>query len=59
MRLNFLRELKEEGMVTLKHIPGESNEADIFTKNVDASSLHGHVVSLCGNDELLKRLKGT
>ena len=58
VRLNFLRELKEQGMVVLKHIPGENNEADIFTKNVDASSLHRHVVSMCGEDDLLSRLKG-
>ncbi len=46
-------------MVVLKHIPGDKNEADIFTKNVDASSLHRHVVVMCGEDELLSRLKGS
>ena len=59
VRLNFLRELKEQGMVALKHIPADKNEADIFTKNVDASSLHRHVVALCGEDELLGLLKGS
>jgi hypothetical protein len=58
VRLNFLRELKEEGMVALVHIPGDSNEADIFTKNVDASSLHRHSIQLCGDDGLYDRLRG-
>ena len=33
-RLTYLRELKEEGKVTLKFISGEVNPADIFTKNL-------------------------
>ena len=55
----FLRELKEDGMVAFKHIPGPENEADIFTKNVDAGSLHKHSAKLCGEDGLLESLKGT
>jgi hypothetical protein len=54
----FLRELKEEGMVAFKYVPGPENEADIFTKNVDAVSLHKHTAKLCGDDGLLAKLKG-
>jgi hypothetical protein len=33
----FLRELKEEGLVVYKHIPGLEKEADIFTKSTPSS----------------------
>ena len=38
----FLQEFKEDGLITIKHVPTDDNKADIFTKNVDASSLHIH-----------------
>jgi hypothetical protein len=55
VRMFFLHELKEKGMVVYIHIPGPENEADIFTKNVDAGTLHRHSIKLCG---LLNLLKG-
>ena len=55
----FLWELKEDGMVALKHIPGHENEADIFTKNVDASTLHKHVAKFCGKDNFLDQLQSS
>ena len=58
VRMFFLRELKEEGLIEFKHIPGAENEADIFTKNVDAGALHEHVTKLCGEDNLYLSLKG-
>ena len=54
----FLRELKEEGLVVFKHIPGSRNEADIFTKNVDAVALHENATKLCGDDYLYEWHKG-
>ncbi|KAL7486991.1 hypothetical protein ACHAW6_012592 [Cyclotella cf. meneghiniana] len=30
----FLHELKDQGLLVIKHIPGDTNDADIFTKNV-------------------------
>ena len=51
-------ELKEEGLVVYKHIPGLENEVDIFTKNVDAGRLLRHSTKLCGSNRLLKLLKG-
>ena len=53
----FLRELKEDGLVSFKHIPGSDNESDIFTKNVDAADLHRHSVCFCGEDDLYDSLK--
>ena len=58
VQMFFLRESKEEGMVVYKHIPGPENEANIFTKNVDASTLHRHSTKLCRDNGLLKLLKG-
>jgi hypothetical protein len=46
VRMSFLHKLKEEGMVVYKHIPGPETEADIFTKNVDAGTLHRHSTKL-------------
>ena len=33
VRNHFLRELKDDGLIMVKHISGDENEADIFTKN--------------------------
>jgi hypothetical protein len=32
VRNHYLREMKDVGMIVIKHIPGDDNEADIFTK---------------------------
>jgi hypothetical protein len=31
VRQHYLRELKDEGLLVIKHLPGEENNADIFT----------------------------
>ncbi|KAL7474764.1 hypothetical protein ACHAW6_000717 [Cyclotella cf. meneghiniana] len=59
VQIFFLRELKEDGMIVFKHIPGHANEADIFTKNVDATTLHAHTIKLCGDDGFLELLRGS
>jgi len=56
VRKFFIRDLKEQGMIVFKHIPGDSNEADIFTKNVDATTLHKHTAKMCGEDNLYEKL---
>jgi histidinol phosphatase-like enzyme len=38
----FLQDLKKEGLVTFKHVPGADNEANIFTINVNVALLHWH-----------------
>ena len=35
MKQVFLRELKEDGILIFEWIPGEINDADMFTKNLD------------------------
>jgi hypothetical protein len=31
VRQHYLRELKDEGLLVIKHVPGDDNDADIFT----------------------------
>ena len=35
----FLCKLKDQGLLTIKHLPGEDNDADIFTKNTINSGI--------------------
>jgi hypothetical protein len=35
VRYQFLRELKEKGILRVKWIPGNENDSDLFTKNLD------------------------
>ena len=50
----FLHELKDEGLLVIKHIPGEENDADIFTKSTVAQIFERHVPKFVGNDEYMK-----
>jgi hypothetical protein len=50
----FLRELKEKGLLVIKHVPGNENDADIFTKNVTASIFKKHLPLYVGKDEYMK-----
>ncbi len=59
MDVFLLWELKEDGMVVFKHISGHDNEANIFTKNVDAAMLHKHSAKFCGKDNFLEKLRGS
>jgi hypothetical protein len=49
----FLRELKEQGLLAIKHIVGEKSDADIFTKNVTSAVFDRHVPMYVGTDEYL------
>jgi hypothetical protein len=50
----FLRELKEQGLLVIKHVPGSENDAGIFTKNVTASIFEKHLPLYVGKDEYMK-----
>jgi hypothetical protein len=41
-RFAYIRELKEEGILEIKWKNGDDNNADIFTKNLDASTYEKH-----------------
>jgi hypothetical protein len=42
VRIMYLRELKEQGIIKVEWIPTDENEADIFTKSVDVNTLNRH-----------------
>ena len=43
----FLRELKEQGIVKVKWIKGDDNEADLFTKNLPKPVFDKHAKKYC------------
>ena len=43
VRNYFLQELKDQGLLVIKHIPGDSNDADIFMKNMTSAIFKCHV----------------
>ena len=43
VRVMFLRELKEQGVIRVEWISTNANESDIFTKNVDKEALSKHM----------------
>ena len=47
----FLCKLKDQGLLVIKHIPGDNNDADIFTKNVTAVVLNHHIPLYVRADE--------
>ena len=42
VRFCYIRELKEKGMLEIKWKSGESNSADLFTKNLDGATFAKH-----------------
>ena len=45
-----MREWKERGLIKVRWISTQENEADIFTKNVDKKILNRHLPKIMGND---------
>ena len=43
VRNHFLQELKDQGILVIKQIAGEKNDAEIFTKNVTSAVFDRHV----------------
>ena len=50
----FLRDLKEEGIIEVQWIAGDSNSADLFTKNLEGPLFEKHARVYCGDDEYMK-----
>ena len=53
VRNYFLRELRDEGTIRVSHIPGDENDADIFTKNTETRVFEKHIPMYVGYDEYL------
>ena len=53
MRNYFLRELKDEGVLIIRHVAGEDNEADISTKNTSGPVFKKHIRKFVGDDEYM------
>jgi len=51
VRNHFLCELKDEGLIAVKHVSGDENEADIFTKNSVAPVFNRHIPKFVGVDK--------
>jgi hypothetical protein len=49
----YLRELKDEGLLRIEHVPGEDNDADIFTKNTPYAIFNKHVRRYVGEDDYI------
>jgi hypothetical protein len=53
VRNYFLRELKDQGLLVIQHFAGESNDADIYTKNVTSAVFDRHEPLYVGHDKYL------
>ena len=53
VRNYFPRELKDEGVLIIKHVAGEDNEADIFTKNTSRPVFEKHICKFVRDDEYM------
>ena len=53
VRTFFIRELKEQGILTIKWIPSQENEADIHTKNTGEMVFMEHLPKYVGFDEYM------
>jgi hypothetical protein len=54
VRNDFLPEGKDEGLLVMKHIPRDENEADIFTKNTAAPVFNRHIPKFVGLDVFME-----
>jgi hypothetical protein len=48
VRQYFLQDLKEEKVILLKRILGDSNSSDLFTKNLPGPLFEKHLTNYCG-----------
>ena len=54
VRMYFLRELKEAGIIDTRWISGKRMSSDLFTKNLDRVTFETHVKAFCGEDEYMQ-----
>ena len=51
-RLNFMRELKEQGVLEVKWIASEDNNSDMFTKNLSAPQFEKHMQAYVTDEKI-------
>jgi len=52
VKKNFMRELKEQGIIMAVWKPGHSNSSDLFTKNLGGPTFNKHSKEyVCGDNE--------
>ena len=49
----FLHELKDQGILVVRYVPGDRKDADIFTKNTTTGVFERHIPVFVGEDEYL------
>ena len=54
----FLRELKEDGILLVRWVSTDENEADLFTKNLDGPLFAKFAKAFVGDDEHGKKSDG-
>ena len=53
-KLNFLRELKEEGTLEVCWQPSETNSSNLFTKNLGGTLFERHTAKFVGKDKYME-----
>jgi hypothetical protein len=56
-KINFLRELKEQGILIIRWIPTAANTSDLFTKNLNGPDFEWQTADYIGFDEYMKHQK--
>jgi hypothetical protein len=54
VRNYFLCKLKDQGLLIIRHIAGESNDADVFTKNVTSAIFDRQMPLYVGHDKYVR-----
>ena len=52
--ITVLHELKDQGLLVIRHIPGDSNATDICTKNVISAVFNHHMLLYVGVNEYVQ-----
>jgi len=53
IRMNFLRELEDQGTIKVVWTPGDENSTDMFTKNLPGPKFEKFTIEYCGHDEYM------
>jgi hypothetical protein len=51
IKLSFIRELKEKGVINVNWCKSEEMPADLFTKNLSGPIFKRHTATFCGTDD--------